>query len=155
MNQNIFNVSSINKIKQNQHNLLDETPSHRLNGYDSGILNNNTHENGKIQLEYRISEKQNELVDINGKIKNAEQYGTQGEILSLKSKKQRLEKELFELNKEQAIRKNMVSNPNDTLHLNWVRKVQNYLSKNILSKVSKNRKVIQILGPGSYDLVCI
>ena len=103
MDRNFFNVNSINKIKQNQQNLFDEKPSNRLNGYDSGILNQNTPENEKMPFEFHITEKRNELTDVNGKIKNAEQYGTQSEVLGLKGRKQRLEKELFELNKEQFL----------------------------------------------------
>ena len=69
MDENIFNVKSINHLKQNPftdaNNLVNEpkssvtNPMHRLNGYDSSILNENLHnaESENFKLEFKISEK--------------------------------------------------------------------------------------------------
>ena len=87
-NDNFFNVSPVQSVKQNPftgaNNLTDEPKSavsnpvhNRLNGYDSTILNDKTLPQGdteKLQLEYKISEKQKALTDINGKIKNFISY---------------------------------------------------------------------------------
>lgn len=146
MDRNFFNVNSINKIKQNQQNLFDEKPSNRLNGYDSGILNQNTPENEKMPFEFHITEKRNELTDVNGKIKNAEQYGTQSEVLGLKGRKQRLEKELFELNKEQFLNKYSKKEIQNNSNKNLITKTQEFISKKILPKVSKKFNSMISLG---------
>ena len=157
MNHNFFNVSSINKVKQNQSNLslFDEKPSNRLNGYDSGMLNPNDTANEKMPFEFHISEKRNELSDVNGKIKDAEKYGTQSEILGLKSKKQRLEKELFELNKEQFIDKHTKKEPAKLSNINIITKTQEFISKKILPKVSKKFNSIVSLGESIETLSTI
>lgn len=155
MNQNFFNVSSINKIKHNQQNLSDEKPSNRLNGYDSGILNQNGSENEKMPFEFHISEKRNELTDVNGKIKNAEQYGTQSEVLGLKGRKQRLEKELFELNKEQFMNKYSKKETSKNPNKNLITKTQDFISKKILPKISKKFNSIVSLGESLETLSTI
>ncbi len=157
MNQNFFNVSSINKIKQNQQrlNLFDEKPSNRLNGYDSGMLNPQNGENGKMPFEFHISEKRNELNNVNGKIKDAEKYGTQSEVLGLKGKKQRLEKELFELNKEQFINKYSKKNTVKNSDKNIITQTQEFISKKILPKVSKKFNSIASLGESIETLSSI
>lgn len=157
MSGNFFNVSSINHVKQNPQDLLEESSMHRLNGYDSGLLNEkSTQENNKLKLEYRISEKQNELIDLNGKIKDAEQYGTQSEVLGLRSRKQRLERELYELNREHSMKLNSVRNLNGQIDkLNWIRKVQAFLTKNLLSKFSKRFNSIAFLGDSLETLSAI
>lgn len=157
MNQNFFNVSSVNKIKQNQQslNLFDEKPSNRLNGYDSSMLNQNDLENGKMPFEFHISEKRNELSDVNGKIKDTEKYGTQSEILGLKGKKQRLEKELFQLNKEEFISKHSKKESPKTPDKNLIIKTQEFISKKILPKISKRFDSIASLGESIETLSTI
>ena len=91
MADNFFNVNPINSAKP------DEPLKHRLNGYDNFILNEL--EEGQ-KIENLISKKEAELLDINGKIKNAELYGTESEVLSLRVRKQRLEQELYDLRKQ-------------------------------------------------------
>ena len=157
MNQNFFNVSSVNKIKQNQQslNLFDEKPSNRLNGYDSGMLNQKDSENNKMPFEFHISEKRNALNDVNGKIKDAEKYGTQSEVLGLKGRKQRLEKELFELNKEQFVNKYTKKETVKKSDKNIITQTQEFISKKILPKVSKKFNSIASLGESIETLSSI
>ena len=87
-NRNFFNVSAINSVKQNpfngSENILEEPkPSAsnpiRLNGYDSAILNDKTlPEDENLKLEYKISEKQKAITELNGKIKTPK-----GEVIEL------------------------------------------------------------------------
>ncbi len=167
-NRNFFNVSPINSVKQNpftsSENILEEPKSavsnpmqNRLNGYDSNILNDKTLPQGnseKLKLEYKISEKQKALTDINGKIKNAELYGTQTEVLSLRVRKQRLEQELFELNREYADKK--IKMPKgEVFELPWIKKAQTFFSRKVLAKVSKKFNSIVFLGDSLEKLSAI
>ena len=167
-NRNFFNVSPINSVKQNpftsSENILEEPKSavsnpmqNRLNGYDSNILNDKTLPQGnseKLKLEYKISEKQKALTDINGKIKNAELYGTQTEVLSLRVRKQRLEQELFELNREYANKK--IKTPKgEVIELPWIKKAQTFFSRKVLAKVSKKFNSIVFLGDSLEKLSAI
>ena len=150
-NHNFFNVNPIQSTKQNTFanggHLLEESSSSkpRLNGYDINILNDKTlpqGDNEKLKIEYKISEKQQALTDLNWKIKNAELYGTQNEVLSLRVKKQRLEQELFELNKENASKNSITK----TMEIPWIRKTKNFVSRNVLAKISKKFSSIVFLG---------
>ena len=169
-NRNFFNVNPVQSVKQNPftgaNNLTDEPKSaasnpmqNRLNGYDSTILNDKTlpqAETDKLKLEYKISEKQKALTDINGKIKNAELYGTQNEVLSLRVRKQRLEQELFELNREHAnSNKKIRTLTGEVIELPWIRKAQTFLSRNVLAKVSKKFNSIVFLGDSLEKLSAI
>lgn len=160
MEKNFFNVNPIQSVKQNpfNENLIEE-PKSRLNGYDSSILNDKTlpeAETAKLKLEYKISEKQKELTDINGKIKNAEAYGTQNEVLSLRVRKQRLEQELFELNRQHAnSSKSIKTLTGEVIEIPWIRKTQTFLSRNILSKVSKKFNSLVFLGDSLEKLADI
>ncbi len=154
-NHNFFNVNPIQSTKPsafaNGGHLLEESKSssRRLNGYDSSILNDKTLPQGdseKLKMEYKISEKQQALTDINGKIKNAELYGTQNEVLSLRVRKQRIEQELFELNRQNASQKGLKTLTGEVIDLPWVRKAQNFVSRNVLAKVSKKFNSIVFLG---------
>lgn len=160
-NDNFFNVNPIQSIKQNPftgaNNLVDEpksgitSPAHnRLNGYDSTILNDKTMpktENEKLKLEYKIAEKQKNLTEITGKIKNAELYGTQNEVLSLRVRRQRIEQELLDLNRKFAnSNKTIKTLTGEIIDLPWIRKAQTFLSRNILAKVSKKFNSIVFLG---------
>ncbi len=154
-NHNFFNVNPIQSTKQSSMagggHLLEESKSssRRLNGYDSSILNDKTLPQGdseKLKIEYKINEKQQALTEINGKIKNAELYGTQNEVLSLRVRKQRIEQELFELNKQNASQTKIKTLTGEIIELPWVKKAQNFVSRNVLAKVSKKFNSIVFLG---------
>jgi len=163
-NPNFFNVNPIQSVKQNSFagggHLLEESrsSSHRLNGYDSNILNDKTLPQGdseKLKIEYKISEKQKALTDLNGKIKNAELYGTQNEVLSLRVRKQRLEQELFELNRQNASQKGIKTITGEVIELPWIKKAQTFVSRNVLAKVSKKFNSIVFLGDSLEKLTDI
>ena len=153
-NRNFFNVNPIQSTKQSSFaaggHLIEEPKrnSNRLNGYDSSILNDKTLPQGeteKLKLEVKISEKQKELTDINGKIKNAELYGTQNEVLSHRVRKQRIEQELFELNRQNSS-KILKNSKGESIEFPWLKKAQTFVSRNVLAKVSKKFNSIVFLG---------
>lgn len=147
-NSNFFNVNPINRQKAFSENFAEEThySGQRLNGYDTGLLNEkNTPYPERLKLEYRINETQNALTEVTGKIKNAEIYGSQSEVLSLKVRKQRLEKELIDLNRQNMESKRL-SAAGEVFEISWIRKVQNFLSRHILSKFSKKINSVVFLG---------
>ncbi len=141
MADNFFNINPITSTKS------DDPLKHRLNGYDNAILN-------EIEgLEYNISEKEKELIDINGKIKNAEIYGTESEVLSLKVRKQRLERELYDLRKQQSANsKTAKTLTGEVIEIPWIRKAQRFLSKKVLAGVSKRFQAIAFLGESMEKL---
>lgn len=120
-------------------------PAKRLNGYDSTILNNTNFDNieePELSVDYRIKEKETALKDLDEKIKLADNYGTQNESLGLKAKKQRMLEELNNLQK-QKIYGGRVLGQNQTFSDQFkekmpvLYKVQNFISRNVLAKVSK------------------
>lgn len=148
-NGNFFNVNPIQKQKSFAGNFAEETQynGHRLNGYDSNLLNDSTvPQSEKLKLEYRINEKQNLLTQVNGQIKNAEIYGTQSEVMSLKVRKQRLEKELMELNRQNMDSLKLKNAETDLIDSPLIRKFQDFLSRKVLSRFSKKINSIVFLG---------
>ena len=118
----------------------------RLNGYDSNILNKSNlsdAEEQELSLDFRIKEKESLLKDLDEKIKLADNYGTQNESLGLKAKKQRVSQELSLLKRQQASNGLGLSKINGHSgsvlkeKLPAVYKVGNFVSRNILAKVSK------------------
>lgn len=145
---NFFNVNPINRQKPFSEKFTEETHygSQRLNGYDTGLLNDKTApQSEKLKLEYRINETQNSLTEVTGKIKNAEIYGTQSEVMSLKVRKQRLEKELLELNRQNLDSKKLAMT-GEIIDIPWLRKTQSFISRHILAKISKKFSSIVFLG---------
>ena len=135
--------SSNNVFKQNfQPQTINQKPQKRLNGYDSTILNKaNFEENDKdLNINYRIKEKESIIQELNEKIKIADNYGTQNESLGLKAKKQRILQELSVLQKQQVYGNNNI----DEIFHNKLKykmpvlyKIQDFISRYILSKISK------------------
>lgn len=117
----------------------------RLNGYDSTILNKaNFEENEQeLSINYRIKEKEAILQDLEQKIKIADNYGTQNESLGLKAKKQRILQELSSLNRQQVYGFGNTTSNEDIFHNKFKRKmpilfkIQDFISRYILSKISK------------------
>ena len=74
----------------------------RLNGYDSTILNKANFDQVQepdLSMDFRIKEKETILKELDEKIKLSDNYGNQGESLSLKAKRQRIYQELNTLKK--------------------------------------------------------
>lgn len=154
----LFNVNPISSSNPFSKNYTQETASvqHRLNGYDSGMLNENQFGKNEdfLNPEYKISEKQKEITKLSGEIKNAEMYGSQTEVLSLKARKHRLEKELADLNRQNASRRISASS-NEIIEIPAIKKAQEFFSRKILSKVSKKFNSLVFLGDSMEKLSAI
>jgi histidyl-tRNA synthetase len=125
-------------------------PVKRLNGYDCTILNKTNFEGNpdnnseELSLDYRIKDKEALVKDLDAKIKNADIYGTQNEALGLKAKRQRLLQELDSLRKQQlyggrVLGETTSQNFHDSFKqkMPFIYKVQSFISRQILAKISK------------------
>jgi hypothetical protein len=120
-------------------------PAKRLNGYDSTILNSanfDDAEEQELSIDYRIKEKETAIKDLEEKIKLADNYGTQNEALGLKAKKQRLNDELYNLQKQRTYGGRVLGQTQSFSEhfkekMPVLYKVQNFISRNVLAKISK------------------
>ena len=115
------------------------TPLHRINGYDSGLLEASADigsgVDDTLSLEYRIKNHEN-------KIFIAERSHNQQDLLTYGVKKQRIENELKELNRELAARqispqKSNVVNFSSAKKASPLNVFKRFVRRNILAKVSK------------------
>ena len=122
-------------------------PIKRLNGYDSAILNQTNFGSGEelddLSIDYRIKERESLIKDLDAKIKVADNYGTQNEALGLKAKKQRQLQELDTLRKQQMYGGRVLGEKKKFSHQDFkekmpvIYKIQSFLSRQILAKISK------------------
>lgn len=149
-----YNFSEVNpfsadfnpqEVKPTQ-NTAATNPIKRLNGYDSAILNKTKYDEAEtedLSLEYRIKEKESIIKDLDSKIKVADNYGTQNEALGLKAKKQRITEELNTLRKQQMYGGRVLGEKSQAYHESFkqkmpiIYKIQSFISRQILAKVSK------------------
>ena len=149
-----YNFSEVNpfsadfnpqEVKPTQ-NTIATNPIKRLNGYDSAILNKTKYDEAEtedLSLEYRIKEKESIIKDLDSKIKVADNYGTQNEALGLKAKKQRITEELNTLRKQQMYGGRVLGEKSQAYHESFkqkmpiIYKIQSFISRQILAKVSK------------------
>lgn len=149
-----YNFSEVNpfsadfnpqEVKPTQ-NTTATNPIKRLNGYDSAILNKTKYDEAEtedLSLEYRIKEKESIIKDLDSKIKVADNYGTQNEALGLKAKKQRITEELNTLRKKQMYGGRVLGEKSQAYHESFkqkmpiIYKIQSFISRQILAKVSK------------------
>ncbi len=149
-----YNFSEVNpfsadfnpqEVKPTQ-NTTATNPIKRLNGYDSAILNKTKYDEAEtedLSLEYRIKEKESIIKDLDSKIKIADNYGTQNEALGLKAKKQRITEELNTLRKQQMYGGRVLGEKSQAYHESFkqkmpiIYKIQSFISRQILAKVSK------------------
>lgn len=149
-----YNFSEVNpfsadfnpqEVKPTQ-NTTATNPIKRLNGYDSAILNKTKYDEAEtedLSLEYRIKEKESIIKDLDSKIKVADNYGTQNEALGLKAKKQRITEELNTLRKQQMYSGRVLGEKSQAYHESFkqkmpiIYKIQSFISRQILAKVSK------------------
>lgn len=133
------------EVKPTQ-NTAATNPIKRLNGYDSAILNKTKYDEAEtedLSLEYRIKEKESIIKDLDSKIKVADNYGTQNEALGLKAKKQRITEELNTLRKQQMYGGRVLGEKSQAYHESFkqkmpiIYKIQSFISRQILAKVSK------------------
>ena len=135
-------------------------PIKRINGYDSAILNKTNIEEPEgedLSIDYRIKEKESVVKDLDAKIKVADNYGTQNEALSLKAKRQRVLKELDTLRKQQMYG-GRVLGEKQAFHQSFkekmpvIYKIQEFISRQILSRVSKKVKSVVTLSDSLEQL---
>lgn len=122
------------------------TPLHRLNGYDSGLLEASADLKAGVDetlsLEYRIKNHEQTLADLKNKIQIAERAHNQQDMLTFGVKKQRIETELRELNRELAARQ-ISPQKSNVVSINSARKsspfaiFKRFVRRHILAKVSK------------------
>ena len=124
----------------------------RLNGYDSTILNQTTvdkNEGEELSIEYRIKEKEAIIKDLNSKIELADTYGTQNEALGLKAKRQRVLQELDTLRKQQVYGGRVLgenfTHEGFKKKMPFIYKVQKFISRQILARLSKKIKSVVTL----------
>ena len=135
-------------------------PIKRINGYDSAILNKTNIEEPEgedLSIDYRIKEKESVVRDLDAKIKVADNYGTQNEALSLKAKRQRVLQELDTLRKQQMYG-GRVLGEKQAFHQSFkekmpvIYKIQEFISRQILSRVSKKVKSVVTLSDSLEQL---
>lgn len=135
-------------------------PIKRINGYDSAILNKTNideSEGEDLSIDYRIREKESVVKDLDAKIKVADNYGTQNEALSLKAKRQRVLQELDTLRKQQMYG-GRVLGEKQAFHQSFkekmplIYKIQEFISRQILSRVSKKVKSVVTLSDSLEQL---
>lgn len=135
-------------------------PIKRINGYDSAILNKTNIEEPEgedLSIDYRIKEKESVVKDLDARIKVADNYGTQNEALSLKAKRQRVLQELDTLRKQQMYG-GRVLGEKQAFHQSFkekmpvIYKIQEFISRQILSRVSKKVKSVVTLSDSLEQL---
>lgn len=164
-----YNFSEVNpfsadfnpqEVKPTQ-NTTATNPIKRLNGYDSAILNKTKYDEAEtedLSLEYRIKEKESIIKDLDSKIKVADNYGTQNEALGLKAKKQRITEELNTLRKQQMYGGRVLGEKSQAYHESFkqkmpiIYKIQSFISRQILAKVSKKVNSIVTLSDSLEQL---
>lgn len=141
-----FNPEQIQPNIKPQSQESVSNPVKRLNGYDSAILNKTNFEGAEdeeLSVEYRIKEKEAIIKDLDSKIKIADNYGTQNEALGLKAKRQRILQELDTLRKQQMYGGRVLGEKKQFSHQNFkekmpvIYKIQSFISRQILARVSK------------------
>lgn len=143
-----FDPAEVAKNNQLSENKNATNPIKRLNGYDSTILNQTNFGSAdedldELSIDYRIKEKEAAIKDLDAKIKVADNYGTQNEALGLKAKKQRILQELDTLRKKQMYGGRVLGEKNGFSHQSFkekmpvIYKIQSFLSRQILARVSK------------------
>lgn len=165
-----YNFSAVNPFSNNFESSSQpakevKTPSatnpiKRINGYDSAILNKTNIEEPEgedLSIDYRIKEKESVVKDLDAKIKVADNYGTQNEALSLKAKRQRVLQELDTLRKQQMYG-GRVLGEKQAFHQSFkekmpvIYKIQEFISRQILSRVSKKVKSVVTLSDSLEQL---
>lgn len=143
-----FGFSPVNPFnaKFDSKNTFVQSPQKRLNGYDSTILNSSKFdkaEEQELSIDYKIKEKENAIKELDEKIKLADNYGTQNEALGLKAKRQRYLQELSSLEKQRMYGGRVLGDKEKILHntlkekLPFIYKLQTFVSRKILAKISK------------------
>ncbi len=136
------------------------TPIKRINGYDSAMLNKANFDNAETQdlsIDFRVREKEDLIKDLDEKIKQAETYGTSNEALGLRAKRQRILQELSTLRQQQVyggsrFRKNNFSHDHIRYKMPLLYKINRFVSRYILARISKKVKSVVTLSDSLEQL---
>lgn len=142
-----FFISNSNSQKDNEQQKQTFTP--RINDYDSNILENNAYQlvsDEMFKIEHKIGILENILSKLDSEIEALQSVGAFVQIAELEERKQKIERELAELNKKYselglssrisgqiAAAVNFTSNKKT----NVFSKAKNFISKKILAKISR------------------
>ncbi len=152
--ENFFMISQEVKFTEKEKKQVN---GKRLNDYDSNILEKNAYQglsDESLKIEHKISFLEESLININNEIKIFENLGHNAQIYNLKDQKQKIEKEIKELNKKysdlgfSAKISNKIArliNFTSNKQFNILFRVENFLSKKILTKLSKKFSETQIM----------
>lgn len=143
------NFFAASQEKHEQGTPNPQVPGSRINDYDSNILENNAYQelpDDMLKLEYKISILENSLKKVESEIEALESLGYTIQISELKNRREKLKLEISELHKQYAnlglsakISGQIASAINFTSSSKKTgfSKVKKFISKNILSKLSK------------------
>lgn len=140
-----FFISNSNKDNEQQ----KQTFIPRINDYDSNILEDNAYQlisDEMFKIEHKIGVLENNLLKINNETDALRTLGAYLQVAELEERKQKIERELVELNKKYselglsskisgqiAAAVNFTSNKKTNVFF----KAKNFLSRKILAKISK------------------
>lgn len=126
-------------------------PVHRLNELDTNILESGKEIDAQTQnlkLEYLIKDREEQLSDLNKKIKSAEISGDGQALFTHRAKKQRIENELREFKRQFASRDLNSKYPSKTQaakKIPFLGKMKRFVQRYVLAKVSKQiNSLVQI-----------
>lgn len=141
---NIFAVK-----KESKETRITPKSGAKINDYDSTILENNAYQNiedDMFKLEHKISLLEDNLSKLNGEIDALESLGYLIQVSDLKERREKIKQELIELNKkysELGISAKISGQIASVIGFtskskkSSISKVQNFIAKKVLSKISK------------------
>lgn len=162
--ENFFaSTSEQHPNKQNQQKPSSGT---RINDYDSKILEDNAYQemtDELFKIEHKIGLLEESLSKIDNEIVTLESLGYDIQINELKSRKEKLEKELIQLNEQYSnlclsakISGKISSVVNSTSKSkNFISKIGNFISRKILAKFSKKINYSQMMKDALQNLSSI
>lgn len=126
-------------------------PQNRLNELDTNILDSGKEIDAQTQnlkLEYLIKDREDQLADLNKKIKSAEISGDGQALFTHRAKKQRIENELREFRRQFASRDLNAKYPSQiqsAKKIPFLGKMKRFVQRYVLAKVSKKiNSLVQI-----------
>lgn len=140
-----FFVSNAQKVDEQQ----KQTFNNKINDYDSNILENNAYQlvsDEMFKIEHKIGILENSLLKINNEIEALQTLGAYMQVLELEERKQKIERELDELNKKYSelglsskISGQITAAVNFTTNkkTNVFSKAKTFLLKKVLAKISR------------------
>ena len=131
----------------------------RLNGYDLNMLSDTSlkePDNEGLKLEYIINEKEEELANLNNKIKGRELLGKLLDVMELRIQAKKLENEIAQLKSEYAkhnIKDRITAQiAKPKVKISPLKVMARFITRKIFAKISKKFKSIADIGD-SLDLL--